>query len=123
MVARARTSHARSVHAHIPFSKADCEATFAALIRCDTGIVLTDGKGGFFAGALSPFHFNYAHTRLIEVGFDGLPLGPLLATLKRRAPNAEITFAQERGPRAKALGRLYRMHGLRPASLGWTLGG
>lgn len=121
MVARARDSHDRSVHAHIAFDVRDTEATFSDLIRDDAGLVLTDGRGGFYAGLLTPFHFNRSRFRLLEIGFDGLPLRALLPELTDRVPDGtEIAFAAERGPRSKALGRLYRACGLSPSALSYT---
>lgn len=121
MLDRAEASHAKSVHRNVPFVRQDCEAVFSALIRDASGVVLTDGLGGFFAGAMTPFHFNASRMRLLEIGFDGLPLAALLDELTTRTPpQTEIIFAQERGPRARALGRLYRMNGLKPSTLAWA---
>lgn len=122
MLDRAKISHSKSVHRHIPFERRDCEKVFSDLIRNEAGLVLTDGFGAFYAGVMDIFPWNRGYHRFIEIGYDGVPLSALIPALKERLPaGTEISIGSEPGPKAKARSRLYRMHGFKPSVLSYTL--
>lgn len=117
LVEMSRPIHGGSIHAHIPFVGDDAGEVFRRLIVNDDGLALIGDKG-FFAGAITPFHFNLNAFRVVEIGYGGGPLKETIAAVRERAKPRnvlEINFAVERGPRARGLARLMKWAGGKPS--------
>ncbi|MEP3891376.1 MAG: hypothetical protein ABJN69_13030 [Hellea sp.] len=119
LIARAKSIHAHSVHAHIPFHDDDAAQVFGRAIALDEGCVLI-GERGFFVGQLSPFHFNLSALRLVEMGWGGGDAKEIIQAACEWAKERgaiEVAFGVERTAKTAALLRLFRMTGGVPSCL------